>query len=119
MDSLKNQIRGIVWDVDGTLLDTEPLYFECYKLAADKLGHPSYSFDIHKHILGRAEAEGAATVLRMLGETSITPDEFLELRDTFMLERMPFVGPMPGAAAAVQSLRGTFPMAVATSAKRA
>lgn len=128
-------------DVDGTLLDTEPLYFECYKLAATRLGHPEYSFDdVHRHILGRAEVrvssdctiplaqlftldrvthqvEGAATVLRILGVTSVTPHDLLELRDTFMLERMPSVPAMPGAAAAVASLRG-LPQAVATSAKR-
>lgn len=104
-------------DVDGTLLDTEPLYFECYKLAAAHLGHPEYSFDIHKHILGRAEVEGATTVLRMLGVATITPHDLLELRDKFMLERMPFVGPMPGAQSAVASLTA-LPQAVATSAKR-
>jgi pseudouridine 5'-phosphatase len=110
-------IQAVVWDVDGTLLDTEPLYFECYGLAANKLGH-AYSFDIHQHILGRAEREGAATVLRMLGVDSLTPDAFLELRDTFMLERMPHVDAMPGAASAVASLAAALPMAVATSAKR-
>lgn len=47
----------------------------------------------------------------------MTPHELLELRDTFMLERMPFVPAMPGAEAAVSALR-ILPQAVATSAKR-
>lgn len=57
---MSRKISAVVWDVDGTLLDTEPLYFECYKLAATALGHPEYSFDIHRHILGRAEVGPSA-----------------------------------------------------------
>ena len=47
----------------------------------------------------------------------MTPHELLDLRDTFMLERMPTVTAMPGALKAVASL-ASLPQAVATSAKR-
>ena len=53
----------------------------------------------------------------MLGESTTTPHGLLELRDKFMLERMPLVPPMPGALSAVASLQ-SLPQAVATSAKR-
>jgi HAD superfamily hydrolase (TIGR01509 family) len=37
-NSIKNMIKAIFWDNDGTLVNTEPLFFEAYKQVLDQVG---------------------------------------------------------------------------------
>jgi len=105
-------------DLDGTLLDTEPIYFEAYAHVAAKFGH-SYSFEkVHTHLLGRAEEEGAHNMIRILG-LPISAAELLKLRDERFLELLPSARPLPGAVAAMKLLHARgLPMAIATSSFR-
>jgi beta-phosphoglucomutase-like phosphatase (HAD superfamily) len=48
--------RALLSDLDGTLLDTEPLYFAAYKAAVESFG-VAYDAAFHvEHLLGRPEA---------------------------------------------------------------
>jgi pseudouridine-5'-monophosphatase len=115
---MAKSIQGAIFDLDGTLLDTEPLYYDAYSKAAESLGH-DYSFDVHRHLLGRAEHEGASNFLRILGIPDMTPEQLLALRDRFLLDLMPHVTPLPGAVSVVQSMAAMMPTAIATSSLRA
>lgn len=113
-------ICGAVVDLDGTLLDTEPLYYAAYAAVAARFGR-DYSFDaVHRFLLGRAEEEGAATMIRLLGlQDAITPHGLLVLRDTFLLDEFTHAQPLPGAIAAMRQLRDAgIPLAIATSSCR-
>ena len=111
-------ICGAVVDLDGTLLDTEPLYYAAYAAVAAHYGR-EYSFEaVHRYLLGRAEAEGATTMIRLLG-LDLTPHALLELRDGFLLEEFTRAQPLPGAIAAMRQLRDAgVPLAIATSSCR-
>jgi pseudouridine 5'-phosphatase len=112
-------ICGAVVDLDGTLLDTEPLYYAAYAAVAAHYGR-DYSFDaVHRFLLGRAEEEGAATMIRLMGLQDLTPHALLELRDTFLLDEFTRAQPLPGAIAAMRQLRQAgVPLAIATSSCR-
>lgn len=112
-------IRGALLDLDGTLLDTEPIYFKSYAAAAAELGKPDYTFDhVHQHLLGRQELLGAANFLRILEIPDMTPHELIELRDKFLVDLMPSAGPLPGAVETVSALKRLMPCALATSSMR-
>jgi pseudouridine-5'-monophosphatase len=114
--------RGVVFDLDGTLLDTEPLYFESYAAvcaARSAPGAPAYSFErCHHALLGRPELVGAAAFARILG-LDMTAEQVIAERDEHFLAKLPAVAPMPGALRAVAAARAlALPMAVATSSSR-
>jgi len=110
--------KGVVADLDGTLLDTEPLYFRAYAGVAARFGKP-YSFeDVHRHILGRAEMAGAHTMKQIL-ELPITPEQLLEMRDEIFVQLLKTAKCLPGAMEAMGALKGAgIPMAIATSSCR-
>jgi len=114
--------EGVVFDLDGTLLDTEPLYFASYAaVCAARCGPaaPPYSFErVHHALLGRPEHEGAAAFARILG-LDMSAAQVIAERDEHFLRGLPGVRPMPGALRAVAGVaRLGLPMAVATSSSR-
>lgn len=111
-------ILGVVTDLDGTAIDTEPLYYDAYAAMASAHGK-SYNFDdFHRHILGRAEHAGAETLIRLLG-LDITPDKLLEERDVHFLRLLPGVRLLPGTLDAMRRLKAAgLKLAVATSSCR-
>jgi beta-phosphoglucomutase-like phosphatase (HAD superfamily) len=113
--------RGVLADLDGTLLDTEPLYYDAYASVCTSLG-ASYTPAFHvAHLLGRPQDVGVAACIRLLG-LSVTPDEFLARRDATLLTAFARAPAMRGADAFVRAARaalGTGRLCIATSSKRA
>jgi pseudouridine-5'-monophosphatase len=113
---------GVVFDLDGTLLDTEPLYFASYAaVCARRCGAaaPAYSFErVHHALLGRPEHVGAAAFARILG-LDMAPEQVIAERDEHFVPRLVDVAPLPGALRVVAGVRAAgVPMAVATSSSR-
>lgn len=111
-------VQAVVADLDGTLLDTEPLYWRAYEAAVAAYGK-RYSFDdVHRHIMGKPEIPGAQFVVEKTGLAAegVTAEAFLEERDKMLLEIMPEARPRPGALELVRHFKACgLPVAVATS----
>lgn len=110
----------VICDLDGTLLDTEPAYYAAYAAVAAAHG-ASYTPEFHvRHLLGRAEVAGAATMIAELGIVDgLTPHSLLEERDTHLLDEFLRVGPLPGAVDLLSRLAAAgVPIAIATSSCR-
>ena len=45
------KIQGIIFDMDGLIFDTEPIYYQAAQQAADELGIP-YDMEIYKNFIG-------------------------------------------------------------------
>jgi len=117
------RFAALLSDLDGTLLDTEPIYFEAYAKAAAQLGlQAPYTLAFHaEHLLGKPEAAGAAAFVARLGLPPGTPAaRVLELRDAHALPAFAAASPaLPGAEAAVRACLGAgLRAAVVTSSKR-
>lgn len=111
-------LGGVLFDMDGVLLDTEPLYTVAY----DRLMAPHgarLDRDTKLEIMGRPAILSAAHVIQKFA-LPMTPEEFLEMRKPILAELFAHSPAMPGAEDFVRALsnRG-HRLAVATSTHRA
>ncbi|KHC91462.1 HAD family hydrolase [Thermotoga sp. Mc24] len=58
-------MEAVIFDMDGVLMDTEPLYFEAYRRVAESYGKP-YTEDLHRRIMGVPEREGLPILMEVL-----------------------------------------------------
>jgi pseudouridine-5'-monophosphatase len=114
--SLKPPIAAVIFDLDGVLLDTEPLYLQAIAEVAARYGKV-YDWSVKSQCIGRGTVEAAQVIIDAL-TLPLAPRELVHERDLILIPMLRQVAPMPGAVAFTRALaaRG-IPMAVATSSE--
>jgi len=107
----------VIFDLDGTLVDTEPLYTQAAEAILARFGKV-FDFGIKRQIVGGGPLVGARFVVEHLG-LPLTPEAYLEEREALLREACKTARPMPGALALIDALtaRG-IPLAIGTSSCR-
>jgi HAD superfamily hydrolase (TIGR01509 family) len=110
-----------LFDLDGLLLDTEPLHARAWQEAASHFGRPLERAELLS-LRGRRRQDCVRQVLGWIAETSASPPtapELLAVRQPLAEALLVLAQPMPGAEALVArcAQRG-IPMALATSSSR-
>ena len=111
---LSRPITSVIFDLDGVLLDTEPLYSDAIAEVTARHGKV-YDWSIKSQCIGRDTEESSRIIVDALG-LPLSPAELVRLRDLKLVPLLADVAPMPGAVAFTRALasRGT-PVAIATS----
>ncbi len=110
--------RHVIFDMDGVLLDTEPLYTQATQQIVGRFGKV-YDWSIKGHMIGRPALDAARHLVTAL-ELPIAPEQYLSEREVLFESLMPTAEPMPGARALTAALAARrVPMAVASSSSRA
>jgi len=110
-----------LFDLDGLLLDTEPLHSQAWQQAAEQFGL-SLSGNQLLALRGRRRLDCAQQVCHWLADGGLAVpavDTLLAVRQPIAEALLPFAPPMPGAPALIESCaqRG-IPMALVTSSSR-
>jgi pseudouridine 5'-phosphatase len=115
---LKHPVSHVIFDLDGVLLDSEPIYTKATQQVIDPFGKV-FDWSIKGDMIGRSSLEGARHLIRSLG-LPLSPEEYLRQRRPLLEASFSKVTEISGARRFVESLgaRGV-PLAVATSSEAA
>jgi pseudouridine 5'-phosphatase len=107
----------VIFDLDGTLIDTEPLYSRAAQTILTRFDKV-YDFSVKRQIMGGGPLAGARFVVEHLS-LPLSPEEYLAEQTALMRESCATARPMPGAIALIEALyaRG-IPLAIGTSSSR-
>jgi pseudouridine 5'-phosphatase len=106
----------VLFDMDGVLLDTEPLYSQAIHSVTTRFGH-DFTWALKEKIMGRGRMAAARFLVETL-QIPLTPEAFLAERDVVLMDLLAVAKEIPGAEAFTRLLhaRGV-KMAVATSSE--
>ncbi len=86
---------AMIFDLDGTLLDTEPLYTEAAQKVLDPYGH-TYTLELKKRVMGGDSHRSAQLTIDEFGLPH-TADEFLAERESYLEKLFPDAPEITGA----------------------
>jgi pseudouridine-5'-monophosphatase len=99
---LQRRPQGIIFDLDGTLLDTEPLYTEATQKVLDPFGH-TYSMELKKRCMGGDSRLSAQMTIDEY-DLPMSVDEYLSIRNVYLMELFPTSPEIKGAGEFVSAL---------------
>ncbi len=115
------QRTGILFDLDGVLIDSEEAHYEATRLAFREHGIGELSTEIYRaHMLGRPDREGLAAALAVLGLSLRGLEALLESKARFYRELLTegAVTLLADGIATVEAALGHgYPVAVVTGAR--
>jgi pseudouridine-5'-monophosphatase len=114
---LSRPASGVIFDMDGVLLDTERFYTEVTQRIVGRYGK-TFDWSVKSHMVGRVALDSARYLVRTL-ELPIAPEDYLREREQSLEKLFPESEALPGARELVTALaeRGV-PQALATSSSR-
>ena len=91
---------ALLWDFDGTLVDSEPSWHAAESRLVAELGGPPIDEATARSLVGLALADSARTLLRIAGREDLDADHYAEILNAYALDDMVASGVAlrPGAA---------------------
>ncbi|MBN2199915.1 MAG: HAD family phosphatase [Candidatus Aminicenantes bacterium] len=110
-------VKGLIFDMDGLMIDSERLYFRAEREIASRFGK-DVSDELLGRMMGRKAVESMELFVREL-KLDLSAAEILKERSALMRRLMrEDLRPMPGLRRIIGAFSGRLKMAVATGASR-
>ena len=111
-------VKGLIFDLDGTLADTMPYHFEGWKKASEKYGAHIDSKFLRKHT-GSPGWIIAEEIIRNCGlDGSVTIEQIMNDKMTEFFKLQHLIKPIKPVTDIVKKYYGKLPMAVGTGGHR-
>ena len=113
-------IKGVIFDMDGTLLDTEPIYDEAAQKVINEFGNgKKIDWEVKKRVIG-TPAKVHSKIFVDAYEIKLTPEEFKKKRDELLIEPFKNCKFMKGAKETTHKCKYdlNLKVAIATSSSR-
>ncbi|MFN3239810.1 MAG: HAD family hydrolase [Pseudomonadales bacterium] len=101
--SLNPKPAAFIFDMDGTLLDTEPLYSAASQKVLDPYG-VEYTPELKQRCIG-GDSHNSAQIVIDHYDLPLTSAEYLAKREVYLVELFRTVPEMPGAVGFLQALK--------------
>ena len=115
---IKPGVKGIIFDLDGTLVDSMPYHFAGWKKACEKFGadiDPSF-LRLHTGSPGWIIASEIIKTCKL--DSSITIDDILKVKLEDFYSNQHLIKPIEPVVAIVRKYYGKLPMAIGTGGHR-
>jgi pseudouridine-5'-monophosphatase len=114
MQRLARRPRCAIFDLDGVLLDTEPLYTEATAQVAARFGK-IYDWSVKRDCIGRGTLDAARIIIDALA-LPLSPEALVDERDRVLIALLARAPAIAGAEAFTRALADRdVPLAIATS----
>jgi beta-phosphoglucomutase family hydrolase len=111
-------IKGLIFDLDGTLADTMPYHFKGWQLACKKFGAEIDTAFLRKHTGSPGWLIADEIIKKCNLDGSVTIDQIIEEKLTEFHKDQPKVKPILPVVEIVKKYWGVLPMAVGTGGHR-
>lgn len=115
---IKKGVKGLIFDLDGTLVDSMPLHYEGWKKACEKFG-AQMDPEFLKFHAGTPGWEIAKTILEISGlNGNVTEEEIMQAKIDEFHKSIHLIKPIEPVEAIVKKYHGKLPMAIGTGGHR-
>jgi beta-phosphoglucomutase family hydrolase len=115
---IKPGVKGLIFDLDGTLIDSMPLHFEGWKKACERFGASIDPAFLKYHTGSPGWAIAAAIIERSGLQGSVTIEQIMKVKLEEFYKVQQLIKPVEPVAEIVRKYFGKLPMAVGTGGHR-
>ncbi|MCU0417124.1 MAG: HAD-IA family hydrolase [Cytophagaceae bacterium] len=110
---LPAHIKGLIFDIDGTLADTMPAHYAASQRAAESLGF-EFPLSFFLASAGTPTVKVFEALLKDQGITHVLPSKAAALKEKLYLTLMEHITPIPFTLDIVKAYAGQLPMSMGT-----
>jgi beta-phosphoglucomutase-like phosphatase (HAD superfamily) len=110
---LPKHIKGLIFDIDGTLADTMPAHYRASSKAAQHYGF-EFPLDYFIKSAGTPTIKVFQTLIELQGVFNVSAEEVSTLKEKYYLEEVPSILPIQYTMDIVKEFHGKIPMSMGT-----
>ncbi len=114
--TIGNNIKGLIFDVDGTLADSMPVHLETWNILGNKYGFQYTRTDLEKY--AGMSGQEIVEIINEKNGLQLDPDQIAHEKEAAFLENLDKVKPITPVVELLEKYHGCLPIAAGTGGFR-